>query len=45
MNARVGKIYFCRICGNEIEFIKDGGGAIICCGEEMQVKKEESSEK
>lgn len=28
-----GKIYVCAMCGNEVEIIKDGGGAIICCGQ------------
>lgn len=40
MSDRVDKIYFCRHCGNEVQFVKDGGGKIICCGEEMQIKKE-----
>lgn len=41
MSTRVGKTYFCRICGNEVKFEKDGGGKLICCGEEMQPKKGE----
>jgi desulfoferrodoxin-like iron-binding protein len=40
MSNRVGKTYFCRICGNEVKFEKDGGGKLICCGEEMKIKKE-----
>lgn len=40
MSSRVGKTYFCRICGNEIEFQRDGNGVISCCGEEMRIKKE-----
>ncbi len=40
MSNRVGKVYFCPICGNEVKFEKDGGGALICCGQEMQIKKE-----
>jgi len=40
MSSRVNRTYFCRICGNEVEFKKDGGGKLICCGEEMQIKKE-----
>jgi len=38
--SRVGKIYFCAICGNEVEFVKDSGVPIICCGEEMQAREE-----
>ncbi len=40
MSNRLGKIYFCPVCGNEVKFEKDGGGTLICCGQEMQIKKE-----
>ena len=40
MSDRIGKRYFCRHCGNVVEFIKDGGSPIVCCGEEMQILKE-----
>jgi len=39
-SSRVNKVYFCRICGNEVKFTKDGGGKLICCNEEMKIKKE-----
>ena len=39
MSSRVDKVYFCRICGNEVKFVCDGGSSIVCCGEEMQIKK------
>lgn len=37
---REGQIYVCAICGNEVEFVKDGGGKLICCGQEMTEKTE-----
>jgi len=40
MSDCVDKIYFCRVCGNEVKFVHDGGGKVICCGQEMQIKKE-----
>jgi len=40
MSNRLDKTYFCRLCGNEVKFIKDGGGKLICCDEEMQIKKD-----
>lgn len=43
MNSRVGKIYVCEICGNEVEFVHDSGAPIICCGETMK-DKEKSAE-
>lgn len=39
MSNRVNKVYFCAVCGNEVEFKKDGGGSLICCGQEMKIKK------
>ncbi len=41
---RVGKIYVCAICGKEVEFVKDSGVPIICCGQEMGPKEEETKE-
>jgi desulfoferrodoxin-like iron-binding protein len=37
---REGKTYVCAICGNEVVFAKDGGGKVICCGQEMTEKEE-----
>lgn len=33
---RVYETYKCSKCGNEVEVQKVGGGALTCCGEEMQ---------
>jgi desulfoferrodoxin-like iron-binding protein len=37
----VGEIYRCNICGNEVRVIKVGGGTLVCCGQEMQIVKEQ----
>lgn len=29
-------LYKCNICGNIVEVVADGGGVLVCCGEEMQ---------
>lgn len=29
-------LYKCNICGNVVEVAVDGGGVLVCCGEEMQ---------
>jgi len=42
MSSRVGLIYFCRICGNEVKFVNDGGAQIVCCGQDMELKKDEN---
>jgi desulfoferrodoxin-like iron-binding protein len=33
---KVGEKYRCNVCGNEVEVTKVGGGALVCCGEEME---------
>ena len=32
-----GEKYHCDICGNEVTVTKVGGGALVCCGEEMKL--------
>ena len=32
-------LYKCNICGNIVEVAIDGGGVLVCCGEEMQKLK------
>ena len=34
---KVGEKYRCNICGNEVTVTKVGGGALVCCGEEMEL--------
>ena len=31
------KVYKCRICGNVVELLENGGGELICCGEAMEL--------
>ncbi len=37
---REGEKYRCNICGNEVVVTKAGGGALVCCGEEMELLNE-----
>lgn len=30
------RIFKCEICGNIVELINDGGGTLVCCGQEME---------
>ncbi len=39
MEKREEKIYVCKKCGNEIKFVKDGGGTLVCCGDPMSEKE------
>lgn len=34
---RIGEIYVCNICGNEVEVTQVGGGTLVCCGEDMEL--------
>ena len=29
------KFYLCKRCGNIVELVHSGGGALVCCGEKM----------
>ena len=29
------RVYKCRVCGNVVELIHDGGGTLVCCGVPM----------
>lgn len=35
MATEVGEVYYCEICGNKVEVLENGGGDLVCCGEEM----------
>ncbi len=35
----VSERYRCNICGNEVTVTKVGGGALVCCGQEMELIK------
>ncbi len=37
---RVGEVYRCKICGNEVEVTGVGGGTLVCCGQNMEKVKE-----
>ena len=41
--AKLREIYKCEICGNIVEVLHGGQGALVCCGEEME-KMEEKTE-
>ena len=35
-------IYKCEVCGNIVTVVEDGGGELICCGQEMVLIKEKT---
>jgi desulfoferrodoxin-like iron-binding protein len=42
---QLGEIYLCKVCGNEVEVIKVGGGTLVCCAQNMKrtVKKPQTT--
>lgn len=34
------EIYKCEVCGNIVEMLHGGSGALVCCGEEMKLYEE-----
>ena len=37
---QLGEKYLCKVCGNEVEVKKVGGGTLVCCDQNMKRKVE-----
>jgi len=42
--TKVREIYKCNICGNIVEVLHAGVGELVCCGEPMELMKENTKE-
>jgi len=42
--AKLKGIYKCEICGNVVEVLHEGIGALVCCGEEMKLMDEKTED-
>jgi superoxide reductase len=40
--AKIFEIYKCDLCGNIVETVQTGGGALTCCGQNMNLLTENS---
>ena len=38
------QIYKCNICGNMVEMVHDGAGQLVCCGQPMELKAENTTD-
>ena len=38
------EIYKCEVCGNIVEVIHEGGGTLVCCGQDMTLQKEKTKD-
>jgi len=42
--TKLGEVYKCEICGNIVEMVHAGVGALVCCGEEMKLMDEKTED-
>lgn len=42
--TEINQIYKCEICGNVVKVIHTGFGQLVCCGENMKLKKNETND-
>ncbi|MBU1247863.1 MAG: desulfoferrodoxin [Proteobacteria bacterium] len=40
MAVKNGEIYKCNVCGNIVFVLHEGGGDLVCCGEDMTLQAE-----
>jgi superoxide reductase len=40
--THLNQIYKCSICGNIVEVVRSGNGELVCCGQPMELKRENS---
>jgi len=38
------QVYKCEICGNIVEVLHEGKGTLVCCGQEMKLFEEQTSD-
>lgn len=38
--TKLKQVYKCNICGNVVEMLHAGAGELVCCGEPMELKQE-----
>ena len=42
--AKKLEVYKCEICGNIVEVLHQGKGALVCCGQEMKLMKGQTAD-
>ena len=38
------QVYQCEVCGNIVEVIGEGGGTLVCCGQDMTLLDEQTAD-
>jgi len=42
--TKKNEVYKCNICGNIVEMLHEGVGELVCCGQPMELKVEQTKE-
>jgi len=42
--TELNQIYKCEICGNMVEVVHTGGGTLVCCGQDMTLLNENTTD-
>lgn len=42
--TKINEIYKCNVCGNIVEILHAGVGALVCCEQEMELLKEKTQD-
>lgn len=42
--TELNQLYRCNICGNIVEVVHEGAGQLVCCGQNMELLKENSTD-
>lgn len=42
--TKLNEIYKCNVCGNIVELVHTGAGELVCCGQPMELRTENTEE-
>ena len=42
--TKLNEIYKCNVCGNIVELVHAGDGELVCCGQAIELQKENTTE-
>ena len=42
--TKINQVYRCNVCGNIIEVLHEGADSLVCCGQKMELLKENSTD-
>jgi superoxide reductase len=42
--TKLNEVYKCNVCGNIVEVVHEGAGTLVCCGEDMHLQEENTTD-